>query len=335
MSVLDVISTEKMQSQDKLTQWQRSAWMETGHSCSRWIQAMSFDGFLQYGKLDVLTLYKLSVSPHSVMSSSEGTHPAARGMVKAVLQVKGTTHYEQFGREVLLEPGTWMLRDMDMPYSIDIREDCELIALILPRAAVSSRLFDLTSLCMRRFSGTSGLGHIVHNLIYNTYQEFGSVDESMAPDMAASITQLMRLHLLRMCPDSNPQALCEVLRERVRRYIATHLRAPDLSMDQIARAMRCTKRYLHKVFEDEEVSISRYILDLRLDYCRDALVGPSTREQSITDVALSWGFSNSAHFSRAFHERFGMSPSTYRAAYQSDTDGERRHSQMSSNAGTN
>ena len=138
MANLDVISTEKMQSQDKLTQWQRSAWMETGHSRSRLIQATSFDGVLQYGQLDAIKLYKLSVSPHRIMSSSEGVHPNTRGMVKAILQVKGTTHYQQFGREVLLEPGTWMLRDMDVPYSIDIREDCELIALIIPQVAVSS-----------------------------------------------------------------------------------------------------------------------------------------------------------------------------------------------------
>src|SRR6185312_7882780 len=105
-------------------------------------------------------------------------------------------------------------------------------------------------------------------------------------------------------PEQNPQALCEVLRERVRRYIASHLRAPDLSLDQIARSMHCTKRYLHKVFEDEDVSISKYILDLRLDRCRDALRTVSAKDESITDIALSWGFSNSAHFSRAFHKRF-------------------------------
>ena len=313
MANLDVISTEKMQSQDKLTQWQRSAWMEAGHSRSRLIQATSFDGVLQYGQLDAIKLYKLSVSPHRIMSSSEGVHPNTRGMVKAILQVKGTTHYQQFGREVLLEPGTWMLRDMDVPYSIDIREECELIALIIPQVAVSSSLFNLRDLCLRCFSGTCGPGRIVHNLIYTTYQEFCTLDEWMAPDLASSITQLMRLCLLRINPEQNPTALSEVLRERVRRYIAAHIRGTDLSIDQIAKAMHCTKRYLHKVFEEEDVSISNYILDLRLDRCRDALIASSLRHESITNIALSWGFSNSAHFSRAFHRRFGVSPSNYRS----------------------
>ena len=318
MPAMGLISTKRMHPQDKLLQWQQSAWLETGHTGSRLIQATSFDAFLKYGSLEEIKLYKLTVSPHRVMSSSEPGPQNASGLVKAIFQIKGTTHYEQMGRQVLLEPGSWMLRDMNLPYSIDIREDCELIALILPRIAIASTLIDSRDLCLRRFDGTSGLGHIVHDLICNTYQEFDGLDESMAPDLAASITQLIRLYLLRMAPEQNPQALCEVLRERVRRYIAIHLRATDLSLDQIARAMHCTKRYIHKVFEDEDVSISKYILDLRLDHCRDALRGVSTREESITDIALSWGFSNSAHFSRAFHKRFGISPSHYRASSLSD-----------------
>jgi AraC-like DNA-binding protein len=86
----------------------------------------------------------------------------------------------------------------------------------------------------------------------------------------------------------------------------------------LARAMHCTKRYLHKVFEDEDMSISQYILDQRLDRCRDALCVTSAKDECITGIALSWGFGNSAHFSRAFHKRFGVSPSAYRASYRSN-----------------
>jgi AraC-like DNA-binding protein len=303
-----------MHTQDKLSQWQQSAWMETGHARSRLIQATSFDGFLEYGTLGEIKLYKLTVTPHRVMSSNEPGILASRGLVKAILQVRGTTHYEQLGRQVLLKPGSWMLRDMDLPYSIDIQEHCELIALILPQSAITSSLFDVRDLCLRSFSGTNGLGHIIHDLIQNTFREFGELNESMVPDLASTITQLLRLYLLQVSPEQNPQALCEVLRERVRRYINSHLRAPDLSLDQIGRAMHCTKRYLHKVFEEEDVSISKYILDLRLDRCRDALRSVAAKEESITDIALSWGFSNSAHFSRAFHKRFGISPSLFRTA---------------------
>ena len=78
--------------------------------------------------------------------------------------------------------------------------------------------------------------------------------------------------------------------------------------------MRCTKRNLHKAFENEETSVAEYILNMRLDRCRDALAKPFTQHQSIASVALSWGFSSGASFSRSFHKRFQMSPSEYRAS---------------------
>jgi AraC-like DNA-binding protein len=317
MPTMSLISTKSMHTQDKLAQWQQSAWMETGHARSRWIQATSFDGFLEFGSLGEIKLYKLTVTPHRVMSSSDPSTQNMRGLVKAILQVRGTTHYEQMGRQVLLKPGTWMLRDMDMPYSIDIQEHSELIALIFPKTSIASARFEIRDFCLRLFSGTFGLGHIVHDLIQDTFQEFGQIEESMLPDLASTITQLIRLYLLQVSPEQDSQSLCEVLRERVLRYISGHLRSPDLSLDQIARAMHCTKRYLHKVFEDEDMSISKYILDQRLDRCRDALRATPGKDECITDIALSWGFSNSAHFSRAFHKRFGASPSMYRASCSS------------------
>jgi AraC-like DNA-binding protein len=47
---------------------------------------------------------------------------------------------------------------------------------------------------------------------------------------------------------------------------------------------------------------------------RRDLVDPRLRECSIAEVALSWAFSDSAHFSRRFSSAFGMSPAAYRAA---------------------
>ena len=78
--------------------------------------------------------------------------------------------------------------------------------------------------------------------------------------------------------------------------------------EQIAATLNCSKRYLHKVFEVEGVSISDYIWRLRLDHCREDLVNSACHAKSITDIAFSWGFNSSAHFSTAFKDRFGFSP---------------------------
>jgi AraC family transcriptional activator of tynA and feaB len=90
------------------------------------------------------------------------------------------------------------------------------------------------------------------------------------------------------------------------------LRDPDLSIDQISAALGCTKRYLHMLFSDRGITVSDYIWRARLQNCRQELEAQSGK--TITDVAFSWGFSSSSHFSRVFRRYFGVVPSSIHKA---------------------
>jgi AraC family transcriptional regulator, positive regulator of tynA and feaB len=54
--------------------------------------------------------------------------------------------------------------------------------------------------------------------------------------------------------------------------------------------------------------VSDYIWRARLLHCRQELEEAQGRK-TITDVAFSWGFSSSSHFSRVFRKYFGIVPS--------------------------
>ena len=85
--------------------------------------------------------------------------------------------------------------------------------------------------------------------------------------------------------------------------------------------MHCGKRNLHKVFSHDGATISDYIWRLRLARCRSDLVAPSCAWKSITEIAYSWGFNSSTHFSKAFKETFGISPRLYRMTDRKETPG--------------
>ena len=101
------------------------------------------------------------------------------------------------------------------------------------------------------------------------------------------------------------------LRERAKAYIGRHIREADLSVDRIATAINCSKRYLHLVFNAGEETVSEYVWRQRLEGCRAELSNPAFR-LTLTQMAYAWGFNSSAHFSRAFKERYGVSPSAHR-----------------------
>lgn len=105
------------------------------------------------------------------------------------------------------------------------------------------------------------------------------------------------------------------LTERIRRYILARLRDPELSLDQVASGLQCSKRSLHKAFSQEGISISDFMWSERLQRCRRDLEEPSARKRSITEIALSWGFSSPSHFSTLFKARFHESPRSYRGRF--------------------
>jgi AraC family transcriptional regulator len=93
-------------------------------------------------------------------------------------------------------------------------------------------------------------------------------------------------------------------------YIAGHLDAP-LPVADIARAARLSEFHLHRVFREAVgETIGHFVTRRRLETA--ALRVAYETDRSITDIALSSGYSSSSNFSKAFTAYFGVSPSRVR-----------------------
>lgn len=97
---------------------------------------------------------------------------------------------------------------------------------------------------------------------------------------------------------------------RALRFIADNLQRP-LSVAEVARAAHLSEFHLHRVFHAAVgESVGRFVTRQRLE--RAALSLAYELDQSITDVALSSGYSSSSNFSKAFAAYFGCSPTRVR-----------------------
>jgi AraC-like DNA-binding protein len=75
-----------------------------------------------------------------------------------------------------------------------------------------------------------------------------------------------------------------------------------------------TPRYVHKLFEAEGTTLSRFVLGKRLARVHRLLTDPRNAACSIGSLAYDAGFGDLSTFNREFRRRYGMAPSELRAA---------------------
>ena len=91
-----------------------------------------------------------------------------------------------------------------------------------------------------------------------------------------------------------------------------HLSEPGLKVEEIAGAVSVSQVHLRRVFRAAagETPVG-YMTRLRLERARNMLIHSNF---SVSEVALSVGFSDPFYFSRLFREAYGLSPGAYKKA---------------------
>ena len=85
----------------------------------------------------------------------------------------------------------------------------------------------------------------------------------------------------------------------------------DLSPAMIAQKHHISLRYLHLIFSEQGTTVGTWLRSRRLAKCRGELAN-LRNDRSVTEIAMNWGFSDVAHFSRSFRSAYGVSPLRFR-----------------------
>jgi AraC-like DNA-binding protein len=103
---------------------------------------------------------------------------------------------------------------------------------------------------------------------------------------------------------------------RVKQVIARRLGDPHLSVARIAAELNISASQLTRTMKAHDLSPMRYAWSLRLEHAAQLLSCTSKDTLQAKEIAYRCGFTSAAHFSRAFKERYGMSPRDFAAFAQ-------------------
>ncbi|MEV5573866.1 helix-turn-helix domain-containing protein [Spirillospora sp. NPDC052269] len=224
----------------------------------------------------------------------------------------GVARLEQDGREATLGPGDVFIYDLARPVRLKFPQPFRTKSLVLPKAVLGLSDSDVSHITARSLASDSSLGPLLFPFVTGIVDGAGTLSPRAGELMARNVVDLLGVltdEILDRDAEDTPGGN-RVLLLRIQAFIDQHLADPGLTPQAIARTHHISLRYLHKLFEGEDATVSRWIQQRRLEECRRdlALHGNAT----IAAVAHRWGFTSAAHFSRVFRASYGMTPREWR-----------------------
>jgi AraC-like DNA-binding protein len=273
-----------------------------------------FDAWLHSMYENDVVVTRMCAGAQSIEHRASAAQAEQSGFIHVVFPLSGYFHIEQAGSSVVLEPGDWGVYDLSRDFRSLTRRPVELLVLAAPRVKILGEDLDDDRLIAQRFSCRAGGARVVKGLITTLFEEQQALTPVLRHGFAMAALQLTRLNIMELAERRPPGSSRHGLRTRVQTYIANHLRSGDLSIEAVAAACGCSRRYIHKMFSAVGQTAGQYILESRLTGSARDLANPELAHVTITAIAVSWGFNSSSAFSRAFRKRFKLAPRAYRTA---------------------
>ncbi len=274
------------------------------------------DGEIVSDELASLQLSRVTATAQFVRRTPALIAQASEDHFLVSIQTRGSGVVSQDGRDAVLGPGDFALYDSTRPYQLTFEDDFQQFVLKLPGPTLRTALRDTQRLTATTVRGDRGAGHLMIQMIRTLAEDIDALAPGSAAAVADSVSQILvaglaALPAARQVPVSQ---LTAYHREQIKAFVRSRLADPELGVTQIAHALRLSPSTLHRAWAGEPCSLSDWIWSQRLDAARRDLCDPSRAARTVSEIAFAWGFSDAAHFSRAFRSRFGCSPREMRNA---------------------
>ena len=226
--------------------------------------------------------------------------------VSVMVQVTGRSLLEHAGHSVELGPGSATVIDTAAASAMSLVGRYRQILLLVPRRLLAAQPH-LSAGCHMHD------GDAVDKLLIGQLCSLPTVAAELAHAQQQAVL-CSALALLRASSGFRDTDGHRGLYRRIlwaTQFIDAHLGDEELTPQCVAAAQCVSRRHLDEVLSQQGVTIAGLIWQRRLMHASEALLGEG-RDKTVLEIAVAHGFRSASHFSRAFRQRFGMTPSEWR-----------------------
>jgi AraC-like DNA-binding protein len=309
-------STAGLDQHDKFGYWQDVVCRALVDLECRPVSGMAFEASVEGSCLEGLSVARIEASAHRVERRSSAISRASEESLIFNFVLSGVAMAQQDGRSVVLRAGDGTVCDAQRPYSLRFDDAFKILTIKMARSAIAHRAGSIHRITATSFGESSQMCPILFGYLVSFSKQASLLPPAASEKVARNFTELLAAALDEVILAS-PLPLSEYRATalmRVRDFVERHLDVCELDTSMVSTALNLSPRYINKLFEAENTSLTRYIWRRRLERAAADLQDPSRAGLGISAIAMAHGFNDLSHFSRAFRQRFDLSPRAYRAS---------------------
>lgn len=300
-------STEQLPPDSRYEAWLSRDWPRS-KPIYRTVPTEAFDTVVESATLDPLLFVRTQITGMIWERRTQDIRASDFQPIIASMMVKGTAQGEMDGRPFFKPSGAYHFQDLARP-SIHQSTASLTYSLVLPRELAKARLKSLTNLHGLVVTGEPAKA--LMNLAETVWAMLPSLDTGRAVRFQNALLELLVAGIEGSSPLAPTPLTAETeLRARAIEAVDLRLGLERASTSELCRFLGVSPEQLSLAFR-RDGGPAAYLLGRRLDEARVALTGLERREP-IGNIAHRLGFSDAAHLSRTFRQRFGLSPRDYR-----------------------
>ncbi|MBP1318316.1 helix-turn-helix domain-containing protein [Herbaspirillum sp. 1130] len=207
-------------------------------------------------------------------------------------------------------PGDLMVWDTAHATRFEVLETLHKVTLMLPLRVLRRSFPDHRPPQGGKLNSKCGIGHLLAAQMRALVSEMNHLESHQVEAANRSLLELVSVALQQGTPEVPNKDAIQL--QLLQQYIISHLHEEELGPRFIAEANGISIRKLHLIFQRKDLSVSSFILQKRLQICREMLMTPGFQHLQISEIAYGRGFSSTSHFSRAFKAAYGVTPTEFR-----------------------
>jgi acetamidase/formamidase/AraC-like DNA-binding protein len=200
-------------------------------------------------------------------------------------------------------------------WSLSFQRDMRAVVLSVTSDAFHGRKISNPVFNEVRVLAPGGFAEVFSRTLESAARNLETLSDHEWVAVAQGLADLLPTFVRQLAPqttETGGTATQAAILHRLCQTIERKLDDPDLTPVRVAALEGISERYLQKLFEGSGSSFTHYLRERRLQRTSAELSNSAQAHHSISEIAFRNGFNDSAHFSRAFRHRFGLSPREFR-----------------------